>query len=320
MTSPAILPCPRCHFAESAPGANFCSRCGIPLRGPPCPSCGAPAQEGDAFCNQCGGALEAAGPAQQALGARSAGETRRIGVAAGSPGSGGRGATPPPPAPAASAATGPLALATPRVAWTAAGMMALVLIVFLVLRSGGGPEITLSPGPASPGAPRTGASGPGPTALGPTSAVDLASMTPREAATRLFDRVMTAVENENRDEANLFLPMAIASYDRIAALSLDDRFHLSMLHAVAGNGPVALSVAEAGLEIRPTHLLCLAAAAQAAQLVGDGERARAHYQTFIDSFEAEVAAGLPEYGWDGGHANLLPALRTEAAVYLAEQR
>ena len=98
----------------------------------------------------------------------------------------------------------------------------------------------------------------------------------------------------------MFLPMAIASYDRIAALSLDDRFHLSLLHATAGNGALALAIAEEGLALRPTHLLCLAAAAQGALLIGDSERAAAHYRTYLDVFDEESQAGLEEYGQGRG--------------------
>ena len=201
-----------------------------------------------------------------------------------------------------------------RVPWAVAGMLALALIVVMVLRGGGGREITLSPPPAA----STGGQGSATTPLGPTSAVDLTSMTPRQAANRLFNRVMMAVEAGNRPEADQFLPMAIASYDLIAALSLDDRFHLSLLHATAGDGTAALATAEAGLAIRPTHLLLLGAAARGALLVGDAATARAHYQTLLDVYDEESRLQLEEYGTgEGGHANLLPELRTEAAAHLA---
>lgn len=201
-----------------------------------------------------------------------------------------------------------------RVPWAVAGMLALALVLVLVLRGGGGREITLSPPPAAP----SGGQGSTTTPLGPTSAVDLGSMTPREAATRLFDRVMIALEAGNEAEANQFLPMAIASYDLIAALSLDDRFHLSLLYAAAENGEAALLTAEAGLAVRPTHILLLGAAGQAALQIGDATTARAHYQTLVDVYDEEIRAELEEYGTgDGGHANLLPALQAEAAAYLA---
>ncbi len=201
-----------------------------------------------------------------------------------------------------------------RIPWAVAAMLALALTLVLLLRSGGGRQIALSPPPAAQG----GAQGGNVTALGPTSAVDLDTMTPREAAIRLFDRVMRLIESGNQMEANQFLPMAIASFDRIAALSLDDRFHLSLLHAAAGDGASALAVAEAGLAIRPTHILLLGAAASGALLVDDAAAARAHYQTLVDVYDEEIGANLEEYGsGQGGHANLLPALRAEAAAYLA---
>ncbi|MDE2751029.1 MAG: zinc ribbon domain-containing protein [Gemmatimonadota bacterium] len=201
-----------------------------------------------------------------------------------------------------------------RVPWAVAGMLALALVLTLVLRGGGGREITLSPPLGAP----SGGQGSPTTPLGPTSAVDLGSMTPRDAATRLFDRVMRALEAGNQAEANQFLPMAIASYDLIVALSLDDRFHLSLLYAAAGNGDAALLTAEAGLAVRPTHILLLGAAAQAALAIGDTATARAHYQTLVDVYDEEIRADLEEYGVGaGGHANLLPALQAEAAAYLA---
>ena len=147
-------------------------------------------------------------------------------------------------------------------------------------------------------------------------------MTPRQAATRLFNRVMRSVESGDEAQAQLFLPMAVASYDRIAALTLDDRFHLSLLHAAAGDAASALAVAEVGLSVRPTHLLCLAAAARAAAMGGDAAKARAHYRTLVDAYDEERGAGLPEYaaGAEEGHGELLPVLRQEASDYLAGSR
>lgn len=199
-----------------------------------------------------------------------------------------------------------------RVPWAVAGMLGVALVAVFVLRGGGAREITLTPPPAG------GGQGAPVTALGPTNAVDLDSMTPRQAANRLFNRVMDAVEAGDLAQANMFLPMAIASYDLIAALSLDDRFHLSLLHATARNGELALAIAEEGLAQRPTHLLCLAAAAEGAILIGDRERAAAHYRTFLEVFDEESQAGLEEYGHGvDGHARLLPILREEAEAYLA---
>ncbi len=266
----APVACPRCQHREGSPDANFCSRCGGALRGPPCPQCDAPSEVGDRFCTRCGLALgKAAGRAKA-----------RAGGLRGGPG---------------------------WLAWVVAGALAFILVIVVVVMPNGEREITMSPPPASSGA-----------TLGPTDAVPLSSMTPREAASRLFARVMRAVEADDQAQADMFLPMAIAAYDRIAALSLDDRFHLSLLHAAGSDGPSALAVAEAGLSIRPTHLLCLAAAAEGALLIGDEAKAAGYYQTLLDAYDEESAAGLEEYGMgEYGHATLLPVLRDEALAYFS---
>ena len=267
MTPATGVVCPKCQYREGTAGANFCSRCGGALRGPPCPSCSAPSEVDDRYCTECGAGLRVKRP--------------KVAVAG-----------------------------TPSL-MTLVGVIALVIIVLVVVQQ------TSKSGDAGATPPATP-----PGTLGPTSAVDLTSMTPREAANKLFERVMMAVEGGDQGQAQLFLPMAIASYDRIAALSLDDRFHLSLLHALAGDGASALAVADAGLAVRPGHLLCLAAAAEAALLLGDDAQARTHYQTLVDVYDEEIEAGLEEYGPQvaGGHANLLPLLREEALAYLADSQ
>ncbi len=292
MSVPVSVACPSCNYREESAGANFCSQCGAALRGPPCPQCGAATEPGDRFCTQCGVPLGRRGGSQQAVGRGAAGRGAAGRGAAGTGGGGARAAWLP---------------------WAITGALGLAVIAVLFVR-GGGREITMSPPPAAGGAQS-------PAALGPTNAVDLGSMTPREAASRLFTRVMSAVEAGDRGQAEMFLPMAIASYDLIGTLSLDDRFHLSVLHATAGDGVSALAVAEAGLGQRPTHLLCLAAAAQAALLLGDNARASAYYQALVDVYDDEITVDFEEYGTGpSGHANLLPVLRDEAAAFLAETR
>lgn len=267
MTTATAALCPQCRHREGAADANFCSRCGAALRGPPCPACSAPSEVADRFCTRCGAGLT---PAPTSLGIGSA-----------------------------------------RVPWAAAGILATALLVVLVVRLMPGADNSTPAPPSTPSG-----------TLGPTSAVDLDSMTPRQAATSLFNRVMRSVESGDEAQAQLFLPMAIASYDLIAALTLDDRFHLSLLHAAAGDAASAQAVAEAGLAVRPTHLLCLAAAARAALMADNAARARVHYQTLFDVYEEEIGSGLQEYdpGAEEGHAGLLPLLRQEAKDYLASSR
>jgi tetratricopeptide (TPR) repeat protein len=178
-------------------------------------------------------------------------------------------------------------------------MMAL-LIVILVL------PIVRQDQAAGPVAPV------GPPAGGP-STTDLANMPPREAADRLFNRVMTAVAADNTAEWAQFLPMAIQSYDMARPLDQDGLFHLSMLHSQNQDPQAALAVAREGLETNPDHLLNLNAAAHAAAAAGDSAAATEYYQRFLDVFEAEQAKGLAEYQ---AHANMLPEMTAEAEAFL----
>lgn len=303
--------CPRCG-AGLPPKAKFCPACGGALQGPSCGACGAESGAGDVFCTQCGEGLRGVGRGGRRRGARVRGGVRgrggvhrgeqaqpggflrdgRFGLGGGADGTEDR------------------RRLAGAVGWVAAVSLGLALALVLIVRGGGGDDAD-APGPVPPSAA-------GGAALGPTSAVDLSSMTPREAAIRLFNRVMAAVEGGDRAQADLFLPMAIASYDRIGTLTLDDRFHLSLLHAATGDGAAALAVAEAGLMARPAHLLCLAAAAQAAALLGDSAKTTAHWRAFLDAYDEEIRSGLAEYGPPpDGHAPLLPSLRAQAEAHLA---
>ena len=61
---------------------------------------------------------------------------------------------------------------------------------------------------------------------------DLASMSPREAADRLFDRAMRESETGNKERASFFANMALQAYGRVpqADLDLDALFHVGLLH------------------------------------------------------------------------------------------
>ncbi len=286
--------CPHCS-GDVPSDANFCPACGGALQGPPCPACGAASGGADRFCTQCGASLPVA-----------AGGAAKVGTG----GAPLQGQPPRARTPLGAPASGWSRSGTRAGAAVVVGALAVVAAV-VVFRAGGPGEPATDGVPASPPS-----SAPAP--LGPTSAVDLSSMTPREAALRLFNRVMTAVEAGNQNEADRFLPMAVAAFDRVGPLTLDDRFHLSLLHAAAGAAAQALAVAEEGLAVRPTHLLCLSAAAQAALALGDSARAESHYRSFVDAYDAEIQTGLTEYvSMEEGHPDLLAALLVEAREYLA---
>ncbi len=145
------------------------------------------------------------------------------------------------------------------------------------------------------------------------SSLDLSTMTPREAADRLFDRVVRAAEAGDSAQMLQFLPMSISAYDVAEPLDDDGYFHKSILQRLGGDTEGAIASAETALARSPDHLLALATAAEAAREAGDLERAGAYYQRFIDAYDAEVAKDLEEYQ---AHTALLPGMKEDAEELL----
>jgi len=138
---------------------------------------------------------------------------------------------------------------------------------------------------------------------------DLSSMTPREAADRLYDRIMRAASAGDTAEALAFLPMALDAYDLVVPLDEDGHYHVSLLHALDGDHQMARDVAERALADAPSHLLLLGAAARAASELGDSDGANAYYARFMEAWESERARGLEEYSM---HAIPLAEMREAA--------
>jgi tetratricopeptide (TPR) repeat protein len=187
--------------------------------------------------------------------------------------------------------------------WWIAGAAMFVLIVVVGVNM-------VQPGQtapaANPAAPFAG--------TGTGTPPDLSSMTPREAADRLFDRVMRSVSAGDSASAQAFLPMAIAAYDRAQPLDNDGLFHLSMLNRTAHNLDAALANAEQILAAEPNHLLGLSEAAEAAIELGRLDEAEGYYRRLLDAYAQESSRALPEYQ---GHANLLESSRSAAQAFLA---
>jgi tetratricopeptide (TPR) repeat protein len=165
--------------------------------------------------------------------------------------------------------------------WWVAGVffIGMVLILALpILRREGQPDETSAPPAAGGGTPP-----------------DLSTMTPEEAANRLFNRVMAAAEDGNTAEAQRFLPMAIQAHEQARPLDADGLFHLSLLQQYGEDYTSSLATAREVLESNPDHLLGLAAAGDAAKALGDSVAAREYYSRFLEVYDAEVAKGLQEY-------------------------
>ncbi|HSU16884.1 double zinc ribbon domain-containing protein [Longimicrobium sp.] len=253
-----------------------------------CPACGA--QASGRFCEHCGVALSAA--------CRECGNPLPKGA---------RfcnmcGATAAPPATAATRSS--------TLPWAVAGVALAALVAVLVIpRLGGRQEAPAAQPPfASAGDVPPAAGAPG-VPSGNPGAVDLSSMTPREAADRLFNRVMTAVSNGDTTQAKQFLPMAVMAYQRVDSLDADGRYHLAALQIVGGNFDAARAEADSILARNPTHLFGLFTAAEAEQRRGNSAAAKDFSQRFLRAYDSELAKKLPEYE---EHAQGLPAMKAAA--------
>ncbi len=246
-----------------------------------CPSCGA-AAKGGRFCADCGSALGKPHCTecghQPPAGAQFCNE---CGSAIGRSGS-------------RAAGSGN------QVAWWMAGALLLGLIMVIAYpvygpnRSGAAPPVAAGPAVSTPG---TGAP------------PDLSSMTPREAADRLFNRVMTAVSANDDAEVQFSLPMAIAAHGLAEPLDTDGKFHLVLLQLTGLFNDEALAGAEEILAEQPSHLLGLAMAGDASLALGDSASARAYYGRWLDAYESETLKDLLEYR---DHRAMFPEMQAKA--------
>lgn len=127
------------------------------------------------------------------------------------------------------------------------------------------------------------------------SSVDLNSMSPRQAADALFDRVMRAASAGDQGEFEQFLPMAIAAHQLAEPLDADGKYHLSTLFYQSSSFAESLAVAEEVLAGDPNHLLLLSSAARAAVAMDDSATARTHFTHMLEVWNGELARDLPEY-------------------------
>lgn len=285
--------CPSCGLSATG---NFCQHCGADLGGRFCNQCGEKVPAGSKFCSQCGTQVgarlgQSQFPTAQAAAERAKGAADRMRF---------------PPGSSDRREVAREVVSGQNLPWWIAGAAMFVLIVFVgmsMVRPGPGPVPSTS-GPV----PAGGA------AAGGGVAPDISNMSPIDAADRLFDRVMRATSAGDSAQAQAFLPMAIAAYQRARPLSLDGIFHLSMLNRTAMNLEAALDNALEILEQDPNHLLGLAAAAEAAIELGELEEAEVHYRHLAEIYDAEVQRPLPEYDQ---HSLIVDVLKEDAERFLA---
>lgn len=178
--------------------------------------------------------------------------------------------------------------------WAVAGL-ALVCLVALVVgqkfgaRNTPAPDASQEQPAAAPNAPFAGG------ASGGGMPPDISQMSPAERAERLYDRIMREAEAGKIENVRTFMPMALAAYDALTPLNLDQRYDLGRLGEVAGDAALARAQADTILRQKPTHLLGLILAAKAERM-GKNEAAAKELDARLRAAEPrERASGLPEY-------------------------
>lgn len=287
--------CPSCGKPA---GGNFCQHCGASLGGRFCNQCGAKLNPGAKFCNQCG------------TSAGGGGGTPRAGAQTAAPG---RAAAPartgaPTNALAEHKAAAAATLGGSNLPWWIAGaaLFGLILVIGWGVVRNQGPAAQQAP----PGMP--GAAASGNPAMG-ASDIDLSTMSPREAADRLFNHVMTDLAKGDTTDALNFQPMAVQAYQVAEPLDQDGLFHESLLEGLT-NPQEALATAKRILKTDPDHLLGLGAAAQASLAAGDTAAALGYYKHFLKVYDAQMAKKLPEYD---AHKEYIEGMKPEAQAFVA---
>jgi hypothetical protein len=140
----------------------------------------------------------------------------------------------------------------------------------------------------------TGESGT-PFSAGDGAAANLGAMSPEEAASRLFDRVMRYWGEGKLDSAAFFAPMALMSYEQLGPPDAHARYDIGMIHTAAGDAAAASAQADTILKAQPNHLLGLLLAARAAEARKDAAAAARYRARMAAAAPAERAKQLREY-------------------------
>ena len=144
----------------------------------------------------------------------------------------------------------------------------------------------------------------------PQQSVDLSSMSPREAADRLFNRIMMAEEQGNKQEVEQFAPMALQAYAGAGNLDADAQYHIGLIHAALGDLDGVRKQVAILKQYTPSHLLGLILEHDAAEKSGNTIAAAKATAAFAEAYAAEIMAGRPEYE---AHGNTIANFREKTA-------
>ena len=166
-------------------------------------------------------------------------------------------------------------------AWIAATTGVLVVVVIVAVRFIGGPQSAdrVPTGPTS----------------GPVTVPDISRMTPRERADRLFDRIVRAAEAGDTAQVMQFQPMALSAYAMLGQQDSDSRYHVGLIHSLAGNWAAARAQLDSLRAVEPDHLLGAMLGFTLAELTDDADRREQAYRAFLEAYDAEIASQKAEY-------------------------
>lgn len=242
-----------------------------------CPSCAAPAT--GRFCANCGaplaGALCTSCRAPLTPGAKFC---HRCGAEAGAPNAG------PVNAPAEH---GGFNAALP---WAVAGIALLALIALVAGQHFGRQPTTVAATPEATAVPPDDGNG-----VQPVRGPDISSLSPRERADRLYDRIMRLDSEGKKDSAAFFAQMGISAYMMLPSQDADSRYDMGRIAEVAGAAPVARAQADTILAQDSTHLLGLILAISTARDAGDSASAQRMQRRLVAAEPSELAKKRPEY-------------------------
>jgi hypothetical protein len=126
-------------------------------------------------------------------------------------------------------------------------------------------------------------------------APDISSMTPRERADRLYDRVMRLASEGKTDSATFFAGMAVGAYQALGPLDSDLRYDYARMAEMSGDLVLAQAQADAILATDADHLLGLVLNVRLAQRRSDAAEEGRMLAKLRAVREREFAKALPEY-------------------------